>query len=335
MEEVKGAADQVAPPGLGHIALAVCTRGRPRMLAAALASLARLGSSGRNVIVIVVHNDPGMRETPALEAALPALPDFHVIQLIEPQTGIAQARNRAIEEALQRGCRWLAFLDDDEVADQDWLDALLRTAERRRLVLVGGPVRMLPPPEDATIQERIVWRGVSRRFADIERRSARKAAETRDGGITIVTNNWLCDLDFIRRHNLRFDGETATAGGEDTQFHRDVIGLGGATGWAPEAVVHEEWPRERLTLAYQRRRGRDQAAGRFARKLQERGKLALPEAVVTIGARVVSAAWWQLFSLFDGGSSRVRAARSVGAASGILAALRGESSSHYERVTGD
>ena len=321
--------------GIGEqVAVALCTRGRPRMLAAALASLARLDPCGHQVRVIVVHNDKALAAPPPLDPSLASLPGFAPIQFVEREIGIAQARNRALDEAMALGCRWLAFIDDDETADPQWLAQLLATATRRGLALAGGPVRMHKPAADATREERIVWAGIARRFAANERRAAAKAARSADGGITIITSNWLCDLDFVRRHGLRFDNSTALSGGEDTEFYRSLVRLGGRSGWAPGAIVHEEWPRERLTLAYHRRRGRDQAAARFARKFAERGVLALPEALATAAARGGAAFFWELRSLLDGGASRVRAARSIGAAGGVIAALRGERVAHYEKVTG-
>lgn len=328
--------DQAGIAGSELVCVAICTRERPRMLAAALASLARLEPCSRELRVIVVHNASEMVAPPPLDGMIAAAyPAFAPIQLIEPEIGIAQARNRALDEALAMGCRWLAFLDDDETADPRWLANLLAAATGRGLTLVGGPVRMLPPADDATSEERIVWCGVSQRFAATERRSAGKALRSTDNGITIVTNNWMCDLEFVRRHGLRFDNSTALSGGEDTQFYRSLVSLGGKSGWASDAIVYEEWPRERLTLDYHRRRGHDQSAGRFERKWNEQGALVLPEALATVAARACAAGFWRLKALFDGGVSRVRAARSIGAARGVIAALRGERQSHYQRVTGN
>ena len=314
-------------PSAGTVAVAVCTRGRPRMLEACLASLHSQEDCGRPVVTIVVDNTPGA-------VAGDASADG-TIRIVEPVVGIANARNRALDEALHRGCRWLAFIDDDEIAEPGWLRALLARAIDCRLVLVGGPVRLMPAPADATREQATVWRGVERRFADSERRAARKAAAGDDGAITVVTNNWLCDLDFVRRHGLHFDRSTAFSGGSDAAFYRSVREHGGATGWAPEAVVREEWPANRLTLAYHRQRGRDQTLARFVQKRRKRGMLIVPEAAAVAAARWLSASYWRLRSLFDGGVSRVRAERAMGAAAGIVAAMRGERSSHYERVTGD
>ncbi len=107
--------DPAAPPS---VTIAVCTHGRPERLARCLGAIQALrvpaGASAPDVLV--VDNAPPDERTRALVDRAPG-----VRYAREPRTGLDFARNRAIQEATGR---WLAFLDDDVVADPGWLEGL-------------------------------------------------------------------------------------------------------------------------------------------------------------------------------------------------------------------
>lgn len=316
------------------VAVAVCTRGRPEMLRATLRSLAALDLPGIDCRFVVVENNDVQTVAPVVEELAGAVGSDRVTLRLEPRLGIAFARNHALETALDMGVDALAFIDDDEVAEPQWLAALMREARRRGLDLVGGPVGLQAAPPDATAAERMVWRGLNARCRDIEARGRRLLARGRDDRVTITTGNWLADLGFIRRTGLRFDETLVLSGGEDTAFHRALREAGGKTGWTPDAVASESWPRERLTLGYQFRRARDQALARHRAKYPGRGPGAAAASAGIVLFKAAGGILRGLQSLFDRGASLVRAARAFGAAAGVIDALRGRNSRHYETVSG-
>lgn len=320
--------------GLRSVAVAVCTRGRPEMLRAALRSLAALDLPGIDCRFIVVENNDVQTVAPVVAELADAVGPGRVALRLEPRLGIASARNNALDAALAMGVDALAFIDDDEVAEPRWLAELVGEANRRGLDLVGGPVGLQPAPPDATAAERMVWRGLAARCRDNEARGRRLAARGRDDRVTVTTGNWLADLGFIRRTGLRFDETLVLSGGEDTAFFRALRKAGGRTGWTPDAVASESWPRERLTLAYQFRRARDQALARHRAKYPKAGPGAAAASVGIVLFKAVGGGVRALQSVFDGGASLVRAARAFGAAAGIIGALRGRRSRHYETVSG-
>ena len=320
--------------GLRSVAVAVCTRGRPEMLRAALRSLAVLEPAGVDCRFIVVENNDVYTVAPVVEELSATVGADRVTLRLEPRLGIAFARNNALEAAIDMGVDALAFIDDDEVADPRWLAVLVREADRRGLDLVGGPVGLQPAPPDATAAETMVWRGLNARCRANEARGQRRAARGRDDRVTVTTGNWLADLGFIRRTGLRFDETLVLSGGEDTAFFRALRKAGGRTGWTPDAVASESWPRERLTLAYQFRRARDQALARHRAKYPQGGPRAAAATAGTVLFKVAGGILRTVQAAFDGGASLVRAARAFGAAAGIIAALRGRRSRHYETVSG-
>ena len=320
--------------GLHSVAVAVCTRGRPQMLREALRSLAALELEGIDCRFIVVENNDVETVAPIVAELAAAVGAGRVTYRLEARLGIAYARNAALDAALAMGVDALAFIDDDEVAEPRWLAVLVREANRRGLDLVGGPVGLQPVSPDATASEKMVWRGLNARCRDLEASGRRLAAQGRDARVTVTTGNWLAALDFIARTGLRFDETLVLSGGEDTAFFRALRKAGGRTGWTPDAVASESWPRERLTLGYQFRRARDQALARHRAKYRKAGPGRIAASVAIVTFKAFGGALRTLQALFDGGASLVRAARAFGAAAGIVAALRGRRSRHYETVSG-
>jgi GT2 family glycosyltransferase len=111
------------------------------MLRDALSSLARLKTDGRFSYEIVVVDNASTDETPQvvleLSKAAPALR-----YAMEGKKGIATARNRGYREA--KG-EWIAFFDDDQLAEPRWLLELFNHAHSYNVRAVGGPVHLKLP----------------------------------------------------------------------------------------------------------------------------------------------------------------------------------------------
>lgn len=123
------------------ISIVVCTHNRASMLGDALASLANLATEDRFRYEVVVIDNASTDETPQVVESL----QLSVPQLryaYEAQKGIATARNRGYREAASE---WIAFFDDDQLADPRWLLELFTYANRYKLRAVGGPVYLKLP----------------------------------------------------------------------------------------------------------------------------------------------------------------------------------------------
>jgi glycosyltransferase involved in cell wall biosynthesis len=94
----------------------ICTRDRPVGLRAALASLQRQTDS--NFGVLVVDNGSSSPESAAVVEELGLARCEYVV---EPRPGLARARNRALDTVRTDLVAWI---DDDEVADPDWVRRL-------------------------------------------------------------------------------------------------------------------------------------------------------------------------------------------------------------------
>ena len=116
-----GAGDRHMSPGQAQgtgdldITVVICTRDRPLGLGATLASLQHQTDPGFGVLV--VENGPSSESARIVEKL--GLPRCEYV--VEPRPGLSRARNRALGAVRTDLVAWI---DDDEVADPDWVRRL-------------------------------------------------------------------------------------------------------------------------------------------------------------------------------------------------------------------
>jgi glycosyltransferase involved in cell wall biosynthesis len=117
-----------------HITVVVCTREHPDALAVCLDSL--LAQKYPSFRVLVVDNAPASAATETVVRA--AAERGPVDYLLEPKAGLSFARNAAVAAA--RG-EILAWIDDDERADEHWLAEVARAlADHPEADVVSGVI---------------------------------------------------------------------------------------------------------------------------------------------------------------------------------------------------
>lgn len=184
--------------------------------------------------------------------------------------------------------------------------------------------------------QRMVMLGIADRYERVERRAQSRARQGKANRISILTNNWLADADLFRKLGLTFDESLRFTGGSDTKFYRDAISQGVKTAWAPDALVFETVPAERITLRYQFSRGKDQSTTSIRAKIADRGRgPILPLLVMSIGVRAMGCLALLFAAPFTGGRTLVGCARSSGWIAGRIAGFRGRESGLYKNPTGD
>ena len=122
------------------VTVAICTRDRAASLAATLDALARIAPpAGLATEVLVIDN--GSRDATATVVGAFRPEHLSVRHVIEPEVGIARARNRALREACGRV---ICFLDDDVRPAPDWLHRLTAPILRDEADAVAGGIRLAP-----------------------------------------------------------------------------------------------------------------------------------------------------------------------------------------------
>lgn len=212
-----------------RVAICVCTLLRPHMLERCLASLGKMRLPVDIIpFLIVVDNDEGRSGQDAYVAFAASAP-FSCYYANEKVRGPAAARNMACAMADTLGADWVAFIDDDEVADRDWLTWLMAYEYRDVAVLTGRHV--LLPPEPTPYW----WVNQNTR--------RREGARLR----TAYTNNVRFSIDLWRKDGLRFDEALAQGGGEDAIFFTRAVQAGHDIRATERAITYETEHRARLT----------------------------------------------------------------------------------------
>jgi succinoglycan biosynthesis protein ExoM len=221
-----------------NISICVATFRRPSLLENALASLGRLViPEGTRVQIVVVDNDRDESARTVVDsftrhAAYPVTYD------VEPTQNIALARNRCLRHAAGE---YVAFIDDDEVADPMWLVSLLAAARTFGAHAVLGPV--LPILENNAP----AWIRIGGFF---ERQRFETGTRRQHGG----TGNALVKRDVLEKEGLQFDPKYGLTGGSDTLLFWQLVKSGALIVWCDEAVVSEAVPAERATVRWLLRR---------------------------------------------------------------------------------
>lgn len=221
------------------VSVCLCTFRRQEGVSKALLALGRLEApSGGAIEIIVVDNDSVGSARARVEIAAQSA-RWPVRYFVEPRSGVSYARNRCLAEA---SGAYVAFIDDDEWCDPDWIANLYKTLLATNSTAVFGPVLPhfdVPPPEwllKSGVFERP--RFPSGTMVDWK--------NTRTGNVLFVRNLALI--------GNGFDPTYAFTGGEDVAFFLRLASLGARYAWCDAAPVYESVPGNRAAPGWILRR---------------------------------------------------------------------------------
>lgn len=222
------------------VSIVVITYNRASMLPATVASLRRLQTDERFTYEIVVVNNASSDNTAQVLHHAAQQSGAPVKPFLETRPGVSCARNAGIAHAQGE---WIAFHDDDQLADPRWLVELFGLAHRRGVRVVGGAVRLkLPEAEQRQLAPQC-----RKLLGETVGSVAEQPYGRKDG---FGAGSLLIHRD-VFAHVGRFD-ESLTEGGEDTDLYRRVCAAGIDCWFCPASVVHHVIPSERLADQYMR-----------------------------------------------------------------------------------
>ena len=213
------------------------------MLRRTLDSLARQSTSVP-FSVVVIDNDPKGREGERVADDVFASGALRGYCVVEDEPGHCSASNAAFREAREfPSASYILMIDDDEVADERWVELMVAAAETWNVDLVGGPV--LPEfPDEASRKHRrhpIYW-----------------PAFDRSGKVAMIygSGNFLIRrAAFERLERPGFDPRYNFLGGGDTDFFTRCRRAGLTSYWENEARIFETVTQDRLDVGWMVRRG--------------------------------------------------------------------------------
>jgi succinoglycan biosynthesis protein ExoM len=233
----------VSRPGAPDLSIVVCTYDRPAHLALTLKScIAQTNALGLSIEIVVVDNHPSGSAASVCEAL-----GAGIRYIADLTRNMSVLRNRGFAEALGD---WLAFIDDDEVADAGWTDALFRVARATDADIVVGPrlaaFETGAPP---------AWDPTGAAFVrDLKLPDRAEVVLTAPSGKPrhgLGTGNSLFNLArcYVPGHGPMREA-FGDAGGEDAELFVRLHRQGRKIYWAADAEVTETVPVHRTTPEY-------------------------------------------------------------------------------------
>lgn len=227
------------------LSVCICTFRRPDQLLALLESLAAQPvPAGTQIELVVVDNDPEQSGRAVANRFAASHPEVPLDYSHCPQRNISLARNQSVQRA---SGELLYFIDDDEVALENWITSLHDTLQATGADVVSGRLepdfREQPPP----------WM-VDTRFFHRDVPATGKPMALAGIGNCVVRRAALAG--YMDNGRGPFDPEFGRTGGEDSFLLRRMRADGLYITGCQDAVVREKIPAQRTSWQWMCARAR-------------------------------------------------------------------------------
>lgn len=201
--------------------------------------------TNRHFAIILVENEASAHEGATAAAPLFLNGECNGLIIVESARGNCNAYNAAWLTALHHfpNMQQLLVIDDDEIADPNWLETMCQAKQHYQADLVGGP--QVPVFENATLN---YW--AKHPVFSPPYQSSGQVPVLFSSGNLLVSRNVLDKMPFPFLE-LMFN----FTGGGDADFISRCLVAGFTTAWSAEAKVFETIPSRRLEGDWIRDRG--------------------------------------------------------------------------------
>jgi len=190
------------------------------------------GSFKLQLLIVDNSADGGERQSVAAKQGGP----IPLTYIHETAAGIPNARNAALDAAVNLAANWIVFIDDDEIAPRGWIARLHALALHHKADVVSGRVAQFSTSGEAQ--------------SGAEQWSPSPSFGTARLRRTCPTSNVIFRASLVAGTSaLRFD-ETMRFGGSDVEFFMRAGQRGARIVHVKDATVFEEYPAERKTFSY-------------------------------------------------------------------------------------
>ncbi len=226
-------------PEIEFVLICCCTCKRPHMLAEAMHSIDNLNLlPAVKTAVLIVDNDEDETARTVTEnfQHTSKIPVYYVV---EKQRGIASARNRVLKEAIALGASHIAFFDDDEILDKNWLCNHINFYRNNSDVLISSG-----PTYSKFTEEYPPY---------IKNNKIFKTSTTKKTGTTrpiCASGNVFFPVSVTKDSGLWFDNRFVYMGGEDGDFFSRASNAGYTIVWNNDAINYELIGNSRANLKW-------------------------------------------------------------------------------------
>ncbi len=227
-----------------QVSIIVCTYNRAMLLDKLLESLAVQDIEGRHEIVVIDNNSKDETKIVVEKWMSLAAPNCPIRYQFVAQQGLSHARNAGVSAA--RG-NVLAFIDDDAVASQHWLQRMVDNLVDETIACVSGkviPAWSEPPPDWMTF-ELLPSVGGSI-HGDTRRVITGKLYPM--GGNMAIRKQWFQSLGGFNPQLGRVG--TTLSSYEEIEWSDRLRRKGGIILFDPLMIIYHHVPPQRMTKAY-------------------------------------------------------------------------------------
>ena len=186
---------------------------------------------------------------------------FPLLYNISKKNGIASNRNQLMDFAIEKNADYIAFIDDDEYPNKNWIFNLYNNLKKHNADVAAGGVNYIKPDNlPDSIPQYLIEHFCSKAMNKKTSIIANKTTIFHK----LATNNILLSIDLCKKQKLYFDEKFNFTGGEDTDFFTRSNLLNNSHLWVNNAEVYEIVTNERISLKYLFQRRKAVAMGRIA-----------------------------------------------------------------------
>ena len=226
----------ILKPEVSFVLLSCCTCKRPQMLNETLKSIFDLHlPKNIKTEILIVDND---KDESAKDTVLNwQNKGITIYYTVEPERGIAFARNRVLTEAIKLNASHILFFDDDEVLTPDCLinHIDLYNTNKDAYISSGPTVNKFMENFPKYITRHLVFK----------QKYTKKTGQKKED---CACGNVFFPVSVAKDFNLRFSTEYKYMGGEDGDFFYRASSAGFNIIWNKEAVIEEMVTKEQISL---------------------------------------------------------------------------------------
>lgn len=250
------------------LTLAICTFQRQESLAQLLRVLADQELTRcepqLEIDVLVVDNEPNAK-VQVLCQKLGAKYPVRLHYRAEKERGVSQARNTALEGALENDADFVAFIDDDDLPGPDWLRLLWREYWRSKADIVFGTWILSEDLPSWVYESGIFSTKKTREHSLALNSELPKLASTCN---VLLRASW---LQRMKSRGPFFDPALGRSGGEDKDFFIRAHNQGASFACARDAYVVRGHQSDRYQRLGVFKRGFKNGSSRMGRKRRHEG----------------------------------------------------------------
>jgi succinoglycan biosynthesis protein ExoM len=218
---------------MNSVTVCICTYKRDSLFPT-LVSIEQQQLNGDIELDVVVVDNDGEGSALRIVEQIRSRGNIKISYGIEPVQNISLARNKAVSLATGD---WLAFIDDDEIAECQWIETLLKSVSKYKAgIAIGSVIPKFPMGAPKWI--------LTGGFFD--RPMMEEGTIIDSGG----TGNALVRRDMVSDLGVPFDIRFGLSGGEDLDFFVRLRKQGAVMISCPNAQVEEEVECTRLNASY-------------------------------------------------------------------------------------